>query len=137
MPTSPTAVYLERAIEFSGKTQREICAEVGLPRANALSMMKTGHCKVPVDRIPALAAACGVAPGPFLQIAMEEYHPGAWAALKNVFGELLTEDEDKWLQVLRTHKKRGKVDVDADLTLAIYFHLDDILSRRRRAEHGE
>ena len=55
---SPTAEYLAKAIRLSGNTQREIAQEIGLPRPNSLSMMKLGTCKVPIERIPALAKAC-------------------------------------------------------------------------------
>jgi hypothetical protein len=57
--TSRTAQFLSRAIEFSGKTQREIAAEVGLPKPNFLSMLKTGGSPVPLDRIPVSSPLLG------------------------------------------------------------------------------
>ena len=72
---SPTAEHLANAIRSSRKTQNVIAREVGLPRPNALSMMKLGQCKVPIDRIPALAKACGVPAAPLLKVALAEYHP--------------------------------------------------------------
>ena len=78
---SPTMVFLRNAIENSPKTQREIARDAGFANANALSMMKTGECKVPVNRIPALAAALDVDTKLFLQIAMREYHPEIWMTI--------------------------------------------------------
>jgi transcriptional regulator with XRE-family HTH domain len=130
--SSPTADHLDRAIADSGKTLRDICSEIGLPRTNALSMMRRGTCKVPLDRIQALAEACGVPPAPFLRIAMEEYHPEVWKTLQQVFGSVLTQNEERWLAILRAHSKRTPVELDTDLWLEVYLHLDGVLSRRRR-----
>jgi transcriptional regulator with XRE-family HTH domain len=119
-PPSPTALFLDHALAQSGKTQREIGEEIGLPKPNALSMMKNGTCKVPVDRIPALAKACGVDPAVFLSIAMEEYEPEAWAVLQGIFGGLLSEDERRWLGILRALRKRKAITVNTDLWLAVF-----------------
>lgn len=75
------ASHLEKAIALSGKTQREIAAKVGYANPNVISMMKQGQTKVPIEKIPALAAATGTAPGPFLALALKEYMPEAWNVL--------------------------------------------------------
>jgi transcriptional regulator with XRE-family HTH domain len=79
---SPTTNFLRDAIENSPKTQREIAQAAGFAHPNALSMMKTGETKVPISRIPALAAALKVDTKRFLQIAMREYHPEIWMTLE-------------------------------------------------------
>jgi hypothetical protein len=97
-------------------------------------MMQRGNCKVPLERIPALAEACGVSPIPILRIAMKEYQPELWVVLQAVFGRLLTEEESRWLQILRAQMKRGKVDVDAELSVAMILYLDKFLSDRKKAK---
>lgn len=78
---SPTAEHLRTAIAATSKTQREIARDAGLPHPNVLSMMKTGETKIPINRIPALAAALGVDAAEFVEIAMREYNPEIWATL--------------------------------------------------------
>lgn len=53
-------------------------------------MMRFGRMKVPIDRIPDIAAACGVSEWQFLRIAMAEYRPEVWNALRSSFGDALT-----------------------------------------------
>ena len=128
---SPTAEYLANAIRSSHKTQKAIAKEVGLPRPNALNMMKLGECKVPIDRIPALALACGAPAAPFLKVALEEYHPELLGVLEAFADAFLTADEADWLDVHRARFRRSEVDMDTDLWLATYLFLDGYLARRR------
>ena len=72
---SPTRDLLIKAIDLSGKSQKTIAAEAGFPKPNMITMMKQGLTKIPIDRIPALARACGVAPELFVRTALMEYHP--------------------------------------------------------------
>jgi DNA-binding transcriptional regulator YdaS (Cro superfamily) len=103
MATRITAAQmLERAIEFSGKSQKEIAHEVGYSKPNVLSMMKKGITKIPVDRAPALARACGVDEKMFLRHVMYEYMPETWKVISETLGtELLSEDEQKVLEEYR------------------------------------
>ncbi|SLN35274.1 helix-turn-helix transcriptional regulator [Roseisalinus antarcticus] len=79
--TSPTARMIADAIEGSGKTQREIATEMGFERANVLSMLKTGEMRMPLERIPAFAAATGINADLLLQTVMQEYMPETWAVV--------------------------------------------------------
>ncbi|WP_370163082.1 hypothetical protein [Limimaricola soesokkakensis] len=82
MPHNMTvAEYLEAAIRVSGKTQREIAIATGYTKPNVISMMKTGQTKVPIEKIPALAAATGVEVAPFLRLALQEYMPETWKVI--------------------------------------------------------
>ena len=91
--TGKTAAFIIRAIEFSGKSQREIAIEAGFPKPNVVSMLKRGEMKVPLDRIPALAKACHVDPIYLLRLAMEEYSPEIWAVLVDTIGVPLSSNE--------------------------------------------
>lgn len=95
------AEYIEKAIDLSGKTQREIALEAGFERPNVLSMMKKGITKVPIDRIPALAQACGVDAATFLRIAMNEYNPETWRVISKHLGQVTTDDECHVLDAYR------------------------------------
>jgi transcriptional regulator with XRE-family HTH domain len=72
------ADYFEMAIRLSGKSQREIAKAAGYSKPNIISMMKTGQTKIPVEKIPALAAAMGIETAPFLRLALQEYMPETW-----------------------------------------------------------
>ena len=74
-------------LEDSGKTQKAIAEEVGLDRQNVISMMKTGDMKVPIDRAPALARACGADPAAFTRLVIQEYMPEVWEMLSVEFGQ--------------------------------------------------
>ena len=95
------AERLEKAIEESGKSQREIAAEVGYPRPNVLSMMKQGQTKIPLEKAPLLARACGLDPADFTRHAMQEYMPAVWETLAATFGESLTPAERRCLSAYR------------------------------------
>lgn len=103
------AEYLDKAIDASGKNQREIAEEVGYPRPNVVSMIKKGVTKMPIGRIPAFAKALGVDPKVMLRIAMQEYQPEVWDAFSEVFGEVLSDEEMKLVTAYRkcTAEKPG------------------------------
>lgn len=101
MRTSPTAEAVAAALGKSLKTQREISKAVGFERPNVISMIKTGEMKMPIDRIPAFAEACGVDPVQLIKTAMEEYHPETWHVLVEAFEAPLTRNEAVILRAIR------------------------------------
>ncbi len=101
MKTSPTAEAIAAAISKSGKTQIEISKEVGFDRPNVISMLKTGEMKMPIDRIPAFAEACGVDPVKLIKIAMQEYHSETWKVLIDAFEAPVTRNEAVILRAIR------------------------------------
>lgn len=113
MTNSKTASFLSRAIAQSARKQKDISIDAGFPHSNVISMFKTGETKVPIDRIPALAAACGADPKEFLVIAMEEYYPAAWSVLRDVLGEPISTEEDKLLAAYHLANCNGDVVIDA------------------------
>jgi hypothetical protein len=74
-PKHAVAKYLGDCVARSGKTQLEIAEEAGFPAAHVISMMKGGHLKVPLNRIPALAKALGVDPKEMFARCLEAYEP--------------------------------------------------------------
>ena len=95
------AEYISHAIELSGRTQKDIARDVGWAKPNVLSMMKQGITKVPIEKVPALARACGVDEANFLRIVMTEYSPDVWAVIVKYAGDVLSEDERAMLKEYR------------------------------------
>jgi len=81
------AEHLTTLIERSDKTQKEIAAEVGFPKANVLTMMKQGITKVPISRVPALARALEVEPAELMKIVLKEYQPEILEAIEESLGK--------------------------------------------------
>lgn len=99
------AEYLTHAIDMSGKSQKEIAREVGWQKPNMISMVKQGITKVPIEKAPALAKACGVDPAAFLGIVMREYFPEVWTVINKNLGYVLTEEERKMIDEFRASKE--------------------------------
>ena len=106
------AEYLAKMIEISEKTQKQIANEVGYTKPNVISMMKQGLIKVPVDKAPAIARALNVDPAYFLGLVLREYMPGAWAAMEQHLGGVLSENEQRLLDVYREQCATGEIALD-------------------------
>lgn len=114
MKRMTAAQMLERAIEFSGKSQKDIAQEVGYTKPNVLSMMKKGITKIPIDKAPAIARACGVDEKLFLRSVMYEYMPETWKVISETLGtDLLSEDEQKVLEEYRQNRDAAPTSEDA------------------------
>lgn len=123
---SPTAQYLARALSFSTATQKEIAKLAGFPMPNAISMMKTGQMKVPIDRIPALAKAMGVDPSDFLVSALMEYQPEVWEVLKQTLGVHINSAEKDLVLLYRLANTKGHIELNeeaGDLLLSLFTML--------------
>ena len=126
MTQSPTANFLSQAIEKSGLTQREISERAGFAKPNILSMMKRGETKVPIERIPALAEACGANARDFLRVAMQEYHPDVWRVLGEVFDPQLTRRELDIIKMLNMADPDSEIEwmqQDADVLIALLKYM--------------
>lgn len=101
MPKLTAAEYLAQAIATSGKTQKEVATIAGFDKPNVVSMMKKGITKIPIDRVPALANACGTDPKIMLRIVMQEYHPTVWEILNDTLGEQIMLSEEERMLISR------------------------------------
>lgn len=81
-----SAEYFANAIASSGLTQKEIAQRSGLASANVISMWKSGDSKIPLTRVQALAAACGVDAGNFLYLVLSETQPELLNVMNEVWG---------------------------------------------------
>jgi transcriptional regulator with XRE-family HTH domain len=123
---SPTAQFFERALSFSTSTQREIAKQAGFPMPNAISMMKNGQMKVPIERIPALAKAMGVDPSDFLATALKEYQPDVWDVINNTFGTYIGSAELDLVILYRLANTKGHIELNeevGDLLLSLFTML--------------
>jgi len=96
---SPIAKFLDKRIDaLKGvKTQREIAFAAGYDKPNIISMFKRGDAKVPLDRIPVLAAALEADPAHLLRLALEQYLTGLGSTIDAVFGRIATKNEEEIL----------------------------------------
>ncbi len=136
MTRSPTANFLDRAIDHSGLTQREVAARAGFAKPNMISMMKKGDTKVPIERIPALAKVCGVDAKDFLRAAFKEYHPGIWEILSECFGKPASPRDETILLLLSIVDPKQEVTLelrDGNFLLSVFEYVFDI---RRQGKAG-
>lgn len=98
------AKYLERRISDlrPRKTQVSIAAESGFRQPNMLAMVKNGSAKLPLDRVPALAAALECDPAMLFRMAFEQLAADTTSgAIEAIFGAIITENEGAWLKAIR------------------------------------
>jgi transcriptional regulator with XRE-family HTH domain len=131
----PTAAFLARTIADSGKTQREIARDAGFDRPNVISMMKQGVTRVPVARIPALARALGIDAKPFIEIAMEEYHPKMWRAIRGQAGTRLSPAEEEVLVLFRLATLKEEITLDEKAKALLEAAFEVLGDRAPRSKH--
>ena len=97
------AIYLTKQIEtLKGEvSQREIATALGYDRPNIISMFKTGDAKVPLDKIPDLAAALHVDPAHLMRLGLEQYWPDKMGIIGQVFGGIVTANERVIIEIIR------------------------------------
>jgi transcriptional regulator with XRE-family HTH domain len=124
--TITVAEYVAKAMELSGKSQKEIARDAGFRKPNVLSMIKTGETKIALERIPAFAKACGVDAAPLMRLAMREYHPAAWAALSETLGDPLTLEERKLVDAYREIAPRSEIEINMTRKVKIQNALREV-----------
>jgi hypothetical protein len=105
-PYSNTSLipYLEkRILELRpAKSQAEIASQAGFANVNMMSMIKSGATRLPLDRVPALAAALDVDPARLLQLAIEQWAGSSAArSFDAIFETIVTQNEVGWLNEIR------------------------------------
>jgi predicted XRE-type DNA-binding protein len=94
--------FLTFHIENCGRTNAEIAELVGFPRANVISMLKSGATRLPINRITLMAKAIDVEPAVLFRTVMEEYMPGFLIVTDEVYqAEVLTPEEREIVQRVR------------------------------------
>ena len=78
--------------------QRELAAAMGFGTPNMLSMLRTGHAKVPFIKIPIIAAVLNIDPAILLRFHLREQWPEFEDVVFEVFGGILTAEERDWIE---------------------------------------
>ena len=105
------------------KTQREIAAEIGYDKPNALSMYKRGEAKTPFDQLPNFARVLDIDIAVLLRAGLEQWWPGEEQAIKQmIMDRLVTANERALLRLVQTYLR----DKDANVSI-------DLLERLRKA----
>ncbi|MBS0126550.1 helix-turn-helix transcriptional regulator [Thetidibacter halocola] len=84
------------------KSQRDIALEAGFKTPNVVSMIKSGATKLPLDRVPAMAAALEVDPRHLFNLALEQVGlETTLKATRDIFNVIVTQNEAAWLEEIR------------------------------------
>lgn len=71
---------------------------MGFGTPNMLSMLRTGHAKVPFIKIPIIAAVLNIDPAVLLRFHLREQWPEFEDVVFEIFGGILTADEREWIE---------------------------------------
>jgi hypothetical protein len=84
------------------KSQVQIAAEAGFKHPNVIAMLKSGAVKLPLDRVPSLAASLDCDPRLLFRLALEQSGDTKTAqAISEIFGTIVTANELTWLEAVR------------------------------------
>lgn len=82
---STVARFLSDAVNRSHKTQLQIAQEAKFANPNMITMLKQGRTKLPPQKVKLLADALGVDSRLLMKMVFEEYQPGVWEVIEEVF----------------------------------------------------
>jgi DNA-binding Xre family transcriptional regulator len=84
------------------KTQAEIAAQAGFTHPNMIAMLKGGAKKLPLDRLPSLAAALECDPRLLFNLALDQLGGDTTVrAIEQIFGVIVTKNEAAWIEEIR------------------------------------
>ena len=82
------ATQIETQQALIGLSNEDLCTALGFERQIALTLVKTGSMKMPLNKIPALAAALKLDPVELLKTAMSETSPDLLQVIDEVLNPL-------------------------------------------------
>lgn len=98
---------IDRLINASDKTQRQIALDLGYDKPNLITMFKQGTTRIPVEKVPYLADTLEVDRVDLLRMWFEEYDPKTWAVIQENMGMALSAKERSWVTNARKFFKNG------------------------------
>ena len=108
-----------RVLQLKPKPQMDIAKEAGFVSPNVVSMLKSGATKLPLDRVLALAKALECDPRCLFLLAIQQQgYETEQAAIAQIFGKIVTENEAKWIQEIRNAS--GNTDPNLTALRAIF-----------------
>jgi transcriptional regulator with XRE-family HTH domain len=94
--------YIFKKLMESPKSQKEIADAVGYKNQNMITMLKQGHVKLALDRVPAMAKALNIDPLDLFKIALTQfYDDAACRMLTDIIEAGNSVQERKILQIVR------------------------------------
>src|SRR5262245_24011879 len=92
---------IARRIDETGRSQKEIAADLGYPKSNIITMFKQGQTKIPLNQIIPLADSLGLDRVWLLRTALAEYEPKLLAGIDMMLDRVATPNERVLLAELR------------------------------------
>ncbi len=105
----PVASFVERRVNQSPYSQKEIAEMCGFNTPNMITMLKQGITKVPVEKIPALAKALDVNQVDLFTLVMKNYRPKEYEVIVKILGEPISNAERKIVRLLRDILPEGQL----------------------------
>lgn len=101
--SSALVMFLAKQLdELKGDTTlREIAVKLGYSQGNIISMFKSGECKIPLEKVPALAEALDVDVAHLMRLGLEQYWPDKMNVITEVFSRMVTANEMAFLMEVR------------------------------------
>jgi hypothetical protein len=103
-PTSATSLsdLISHRQDELGLSDADLCHAIGFDKLIAITLIKAGTMRMPLNKIPTVARALSLEPGPLLKLALEESSPGLLELIKDVLDPMaLTECEVNLINHLR------------------------------------
>lgn len=99
--------HIDKLINASGKTQRQIAVDMGYDKPNLITMFKQGTTRVPADKVPYLADSLEVDRLDLIRMWFEEYDPSTWEVITKNMGMALSANERSWVANMRKFFTHG------------------------------
>jgi hypothetical protein len=94
--------YIMKLLMESPKSQKEIAAAVGFKNPNMITMLKQGHVKLALDRVPVMAKTLGVDQVAMFKLALTQFYDDASVRLMtDLLEHGISAEERKILRVIR------------------------------------
>lgn len=95
------ASFLERRLETSKLSQKEIAKMCEFPSPNIITMFKQGLSKIPIEKTVKLAKALDVDRVEFFKLLMSSYRPKEYEVIVEIMGDPINESERAVVNLLR------------------------------------
>lgn len=112
---SRLAEFLDKRIDqlVSKKNQVRIAQDAGFANPNMITMLKKGHTKLALDRVPAMAKALEVDKHHLMSIALEQFFDGkSLDEMREMLSSSVTENELAIIKVIRKASKNSDPSVE-------------------------
>lgn len=134
---TPFHVFLANAISLAEVSNVEVAERLGYERPNVVSMLKNGTMKLPLNKIPEMAAVLRMDPVGLLQRALAAYAPELLDVLRTVMADrLVSQNELAILGVIRSRMKGIDFDptVSDDFVMRLELLVTQVMEKHLKNE---